>query len=289
MQSRRSLAQARRAARQGTHEQVLENPTLLGATSTQVIGNDALNVIAGREDSKRIARDAAAPCRRQRNDRGVSAAGRRRHAGGCAGEAEPRRLRDDWRAATRRERDAHGRRRRARSSAATSAGLGAASASPAAPRRDRPREPGAPHRAIMSSWRKHPRAECRCPATAMPPRPCAACWRRTSALPRAPSTGSRGCRRGRRSASKRRGPQARTSLRALRSTSDGEDVSRLPAGPRFGVAVPACRRARAAHPLAGGAAQAGPVAAVLEVGEILPGPDRGPLRGGLARCAPLLP
>jgi hypothetical protein len=40
-------------------EQVLDNATLVGATRTQVIGNEALIVIAGRDESKRLAREAA--------------------------------------------------------------------------------------------------------------------------------------------------------------------------------------------------------------------------------------
>ncbi len=59
MQSQRSLAQLVELLGKGTHEHVLDSPELLGATSTQVIGSDALKVIAGRTDSKRIARHAA--------------------------------------------------------------------------------------------------------------------------------------------------------------------------------------------------------------------------------------
>jgi hypothetical protein len=59
MQSRRSLARLVELLGQGTHEKVLESPELLGATATQVNGNKALNVIAGRNDSNRIAQHAA--------------------------------------------------------------------------------------------------------------------------------------------------------------------------------------------------------------------------------------
>jgi len=38
---------------------VLENPTMLGTTSTQVLGNQALSMIAGREATKKIARQTA--------------------------------------------------------------------------------------------------------------------------------------------------------------------------------------------------------------------------------------
>jgi hypothetical protein len=38
---------------------VLENPTMLGTTSTQVLGNKALNAIAGREATRKIARQTA--------------------------------------------------------------------------------------------------------------------------------------------------------------------------------------------------------------------------------------
>ena len=59
MQSPRSLAQLVELLGKGSHEPVLDSPELLGATHTQVIGNDALKVIAGRTDSKRIAQHAA--------------------------------------------------------------------------------------------------------------------------------------------------------------------------------------------------------------------------------------
>ncbi len=60
VRSRRFLVRLIELFSKGLHHQVLENPTMLGATSTQVLGNDALNVIAGREATKKIARDAAA-------------------------------------------------------------------------------------------------------------------------------------------------------------------------------------------------------------------------------------
>jgi hypothetical protein len=43
-----------------TYEQVLESPTLMGATSTQVIGNEALTALSGHGESSRIAAQAAA-------------------------------------------------------------------------------------------------------------------------------------------------------------------------------------------------------------------------------------
>jgi len=58
--SRRFLAKLVELLGKDQHQQVLENPTLLGATSTQVLGNEALGVIAGRDASKTIARQAAA-------------------------------------------------------------------------------------------------------------------------------------------------------------------------------------------------------------------------------------
>ena len=60
VRSRRFLVRLIELFSKGMHHQVLENPTMLGTTSTQVLGNDALNVIAGREVAKTIARDAAA-------------------------------------------------------------------------------------------------------------------------------------------------------------------------------------------------------------------------------------
>lgn len=59
-QSRRTLARLVELLGKGVHEQVLDTPTLLGTTSTQVIGSDALTIIAGRDESKRIAEQSAA-------------------------------------------------------------------------------------------------------------------------------------------------------------------------------------------------------------------------------------
>jgi hypothetical protein len=60
MRSRRFLARLVELLGERIHHQVLENPTMLGTASTQVLGNQTLNVVAGREASKRIARQAAA-------------------------------------------------------------------------------------------------------------------------------------------------------------------------------------------------------------------------------------
>ncbi len=59
-QSRRTLARLVELLGQGAHEQVLDTPALLGTTSTQVIGSDALTIVAGREESQRIAQQSAA-------------------------------------------------------------------------------------------------------------------------------------------------------------------------------------------------------------------------------------
>jgi hypothetical protein len=58
--SRRTLARLVELLGKGVHEQVLDTPMLLGTTSTQVIGSEALTIIAGREESKRIAQQSAA-------------------------------------------------------------------------------------------------------------------------------------------------------------------------------------------------------------------------------------
>lgn len=58
--SRSTLARLIELLGKNDYEQVLETPTLMGATSTQVIGNDALTALAGREASSRIANRAAA-------------------------------------------------------------------------------------------------------------------------------------------------------------------------------------------------------------------------------------
>jgi len=60
LRSRRFLAKLIELFGKGGHYQVLESPTMLGTTATQVLGNDALSVIAGREVSKRVVREAAA-------------------------------------------------------------------------------------------------------------------------------------------------------------------------------------------------------------------------------------
>jgi hypothetical protein len=57
--SRGTLARLIELLGKNDYEQVLETPTLMGATSTQVIGNDALTALAGHEESGRIASRAA--------------------------------------------------------------------------------------------------------------------------------------------------------------------------------------------------------------------------------------
>ncbi len=58
--SRRFLARFVEMLDDRAYRLVLENPTMLGTTSTQVLGNQALSVIAGREATKKIARQTAA-------------------------------------------------------------------------------------------------------------------------------------------------------------------------------------------------------------------------------------
>ncbi len=60
MASRRSLADIVELLGKSDYEKVLETPMLLGATHTQVLGSAALNVFAGRKESKRLVRHAAA-------------------------------------------------------------------------------------------------------------------------------------------------------------------------------------------------------------------------------------
>ncbi len=57
--SRRSLAELVQLLGKSDYERVLETPILLGATHTQVLGTKALNVIAGRNESKRLTHHAA--------------------------------------------------------------------------------------------------------------------------------------------------------------------------------------------------------------------------------------
>jgi len=59
LRSRRSLAALVELLGQSGHEHILDTPMLLSATHTQVIGNDALKVIAGHDASQRMARHAA--------------------------------------------------------------------------------------------------------------------------------------------------------------------------------------------------------------------------------------
>jgi hypothetical protein len=58
--SRRSLAGIIELLGKSDYERVLETPALMGATHTQVLGNEALGVIAGRNESERLAHHAAA-------------------------------------------------------------------------------------------------------------------------------------------------------------------------------------------------------------------------------------
>ncbi|MCZ7594974.1 MAG: DUF937 domain-containing protein [Hyphomicrobium sp.] len=58
--TRATLARLIELLGKNDYEQVLETPTLMGATSTQVIGNDALTTLAGRDASSRITSRAAA-------------------------------------------------------------------------------------------------------------------------------------------------------------------------------------------------------------------------------------
>jgi Bacterial protein of unknown function (DUF937) len=60
MGSPRSLAALVELLGKSDYEKVLETPTLLGATHTQVLGSEALTVLAGRKESKRLVRHAAA-------------------------------------------------------------------------------------------------------------------------------------------------------------------------------------------------------------------------------------
>ncbi len=57
--SRGTLARLIELLGKNDYEQILETPALMGATSTQVIGNDALTALAGRDESSRIASRAA--------------------------------------------------------------------------------------------------------------------------------------------------------------------------------------------------------------------------------------
>jgi hypothetical protein len=59
LRSPRSLAALVELLGQSGYEQVLDTPILLSATHTQVIGSDALKVIAGHDESQRMARHAA--------------------------------------------------------------------------------------------------------------------------------------------------------------------------------------------------------------------------------------
>jgi hypothetical protein len=57
--SRGTLARLIELLGKNDYERVLETPTLMGATSTQVIGNDALTALAGRDTASRVASRAA--------------------------------------------------------------------------------------------------------------------------------------------------------------------------------------------------------------------------------------
>jgi hypothetical protein len=59
MAARGSLADIVELLGRSDYEHVLETPAQLGATHTQVLGTEALNVIAGRKESKRLVHHAA--------------------------------------------------------------------------------------------------------------------------------------------------------------------------------------------------------------------------------------
>jgi hypothetical protein len=59
LRSRRSLAALVELLGQSGHEHILDTPMLLSATHTQVIGNDALKIIAGHDERQRMAQHAA--------------------------------------------------------------------------------------------------------------------------------------------------------------------------------------------------------------------------------------
>lgn len=58
--SRASLARLIELLGKNDYERILEDPILIGATSTQVIGNEALTALAGHSESSRIASRSAA-------------------------------------------------------------------------------------------------------------------------------------------------------------------------------------------------------------------------------------
>jgi hypothetical protein len=59
LRPRRTLAALVELLGNGGYEQVLDTPTLLAAPHTQVIGNDALNAIADRDENERMVQRAA--------------------------------------------------------------------------------------------------------------------------------------------------------------------------------------------------------------------------------------
>jgi hypothetical protein len=59
LESRQALVEMVELLGKGGYELVLQQPSLLGATHTQVIGNEALNVLAGHGEIKNMTRDAA--------------------------------------------------------------------------------------------------------------------------------------------------------------------------------------------------------------------------------------
>ena len=207
----------------------------------------------------------------------VSAAGRRRHAGRRARQGQPRRARgimgtapDGPDAPSASERQSRlvaasprlGRRRLL----GQHGGNGRASQAPP------------PHPATTSSL---PRTSGAPSARAAHRDPAAGRAARAGADPRAyPAARSRGstaCTSGASAPSTRSSPAWRRRLGAIAGRwSAGYGLSAGTRLRRRSSSPPA--DARAAHPAAGRPAAAGPVAAVLEVSEILPGPDR-------SRCA----
>jgi len=60
LRARHALADVVELLGQNGYEQVLDSPSLIGVTHTQVIGNEALNVLAGRGESHAMTRHGAA-------------------------------------------------------------------------------------------------------------------------------------------------------------------------------------------------------------------------------------
>ena len=261
---------------------------MLGTTSTQVLGNQALNVVAGREASKQITRQAAAQAGASEMIAEYLLPVVAAMLVGALADAS----REGLESLMRRDGDGdrpsvHTRRRSGpRRRPASSGRRGWRRLLGQHRRRDRPCKAGRRFGASRRACGKHQGRSC---APRWP-----RCCRRDPSDPGAALSLAEGAARLDRSPSRSRRkrlqngtrPQASMSLQAEGPKATDEGCGDYRQGRAFDVAVPPRRRPLAVHPLPGRTTVTRPIAAVLEIGEVRPRADRLALRGPLVRlCA----